>query len=172
MKQLGWGLFFIVGLFCCLVFKVNAQEIDNGYYHKIWNTEDGLPVNQVTDFLTTFNGLVRFDGLVRSSTPLFRVFNRNDTPELITNGFVRIKEGENNSFNLHTTGETVSTEDSMIPNTFALGQNYPNPFNPSTTIRYQLAEAADVRLEVFNILGQKVATMLHGENKSERSLYL
>ncbi|GAB5409179.1 MAG: two-component regulator propeller domain-containing protein [Balneolaceae bacterium] len=68
-------------------------------------------MNQVTDFLitekgyiwlTTYNGLVRFDGLIRSNKPLFRVFNKNNTPELKTNGLVRIKEGENDSFNLHT----------------------------------------------------------------------
>ena len=55
---------------------------------------------------------------------------------------------------------------SMLPQRFALGPNYPNPFNPSTMIPYQLPTATYVRLDVFNVLGQHVATLVDAEQQA------
>ena len=49
-----------------------------------------------------------------------------------------------------------------IPDKFEFAQNYPNPFNPSTSFKFALPEAADVRLEIYNILGRRVATVTDG----------
>tara|TARA_B110000495_G_scaffold9560_1_gene6912 strand:- start:165 stop:1946 length:1782 start_codon:yes stop_codon:yes gene_type:complete len=52
-------------------------------------------------------------------------------------------------------------EDVIAPKTFTLEQNYPNPFNPTTTIEFSLNTASPVKLTVFDILGQEVATLVN-----------
>jgi len=58
----------------------------------------------------------------------------------------------------------VSNEErvaSSIPKTFSLEQNYPNPFNPTTNIQFTIPQASDVKLTVYNILGQQVMTVVN-----------
>jgi len=50
-----------------------------------------------------------------------------------------------------------------MPRGFEVNQNYPNPFNPTTTISYDLPQSSHVSLEIFNVLGQRVRTLLEGD---------
>jgi hypothetical protein len=52
-------------------------------------------------------------------------------------------------------------ESEVLPAELSLGQNYPNPFNPATNIRFSLPAASDVRLEIFDIMGRRVAILLN-----------
>lgn len=52
------------------------------------------------------------------------------------------------------------------PSTFALNQNYPNPFNPETRISYRLPVASDVKLELYDVLGRKLATLVSARQEA------
>jgi hypothetical protein len=60
---------------------------------------------------------------------------------------------------------TVSVDrgNGLLPDRYQLSQNYPNPFNPSTTIEFALEERVNVSIEIFNILGQRVRTLVAGD---------
>ncbi len=60
----------------------------------------------------------------------------------------------------------TAVEDIITPKAFSLAQNYPNPFNPVTEIRYALPNDCLVRLEIFNVLGQRIATLVNKKQKA------
>ncbi|MEW6050121.1 MAG: T9SS type A sorting domain-containing protein [Candidatus Zixiibacteriota bacterium] len=67
---------------------------------------------------------------------------------------------------LPPTPTDLADEEGTLPERFLLAQNYPNPFNPTTTISYSLSRKSHVTLEIFNILGQRVRTLLNEEKPS------
>jgi hypothetical protein len=66
----------------------------------------------------------------------------------------------------------VEAEKRSMPAEFSLYQNYPNPFNPATSIRFDLPSAGKVRIEVFNMIGQKIRTLTdHNFNAGTHQIF-
>jgi hypothetical protein len=64
------------------------------------------------------------------------------------------------------TGSFLQGDLADLPSEFALMKNYPNPFNAQTVIDYQLPTTSDVKLEIYNLLGKKVATLVDGHQEA------
>jgi len=101
----------------------------------------------------------------------FYIFITSNPPDSI-HGIIDIYSDDkffwSDSFSIGFIPTGISEVNNEIPLEFALEQNYPNPFNPITTINYQLPMTNDVNLSIYNILGQKVTTLV---NKSQRAGY-
>jgi hypothetical protein len=64
---------------------------------------------------------------------------------------------------------TNVADENKLPSEYSLRQNYPNPFNPATTIQYSIPEAGIVNINIYNILGQNVKTILNNSSQSTGS---
>jgi hypothetical protein len=82
------------------------------------------------------------------------IYDNGPVPQAISGGSIVI----------HTGGNGKAGKDGFadVPVEFALGQNYPNPFNPATQLAFDLPEASNVRLAVFDVLGRQVALLADG----------
>ncbi len=87
-----------------------------------------------------------------------------------TTNTVKVRITDANNPLIYTETSAVLTVENVItsvesidgvPTTFALAQNYPNPFNPSTNIQFSIPKSSNVKITVFNILGEEIATLVN-----------
>lgn len=91
-------------------------------------------------------------------------YSFTDNLNLNLNLYYRLKQIDNDGTVNYS--DIVEVEVNSLPTEFALSQNYPNPFNPSTVISYQLPLNSFVTLELFAVTGEKVGTLVNGEQEA------
>jgi|GEM_PF-5083476 len=148
----------------------NAQPKEFNVYAKIMLAD--LSKN---DYINTLNGIVSwYPVTVKKPYILFKKFlyylNEAEDKESALNTFNQMTT----AYSTHTLTREAKhllgqptllskgkTTVSVKPVTYELTQNYPNPFNPVTTIKYGIKERTDVRVDVFDILGRRIKTLVN-----------
>ncbi len=138
--------------------------IGAGEFLLVWCDEDQEQGNLHTNFSLSANG--EFIGLT-SSDGVTVIDSISFGPQTTDVSYGRFPDASSNwqFFNSPTPGTSnliTGVKDSHIPLKFDLAA-YPNPFNPSTRIRYSIPSSNQVNLEVFDILGNKLATLVNEE---------
>lgn len=108
------------------------------------------------DFYADMNGSGTYDA--PPADHAWRVAFSNTTGNVVQN-FVHNTDFTDIAWPGLSVEEPIS---SIVPENLSLYQNYPNPFNPATNIRFDLTQSGSVALEVFNLVGQKVAELVNG----------
>ena len=79
----------------------------------------------------------------------------------------------NGPFTLTIDGSQLKASDEdVIPDEFALHSNYPNPFNPTTTISYDLPEQSHITLDIYDLLGKRIKTLVHQSQDAGRQIVM
>jgi hypothetical protein len=163
---------------------------DECYFDDYWFADEPwvVPV-ELTSFIANVNNLgdvvLNWETATEANNQGFEIERRTETSEYRTVGFVegygttteprsyvytdRTAENGINYYRLKQVDFNGTYEysdevevDVTGPLTFDLAQNYPNPFNPSTSIKYSVPESGNIRLSVFNIVGEEVAVLVDG----------
>lgn len=160
-------------------------------FSELNNLKRNYEVFRTTDFLISADGAVKriklshysmnvviignFDVYPGSISPDFHTtgtwydfFNADSIEVTNVSSEIELQPGE---FRLFTSKKVpfpdpiiitdVLQSTTPVVDQFMLMQNYPNPFNPSTTITYQIAKASQVNISVFNVLGEKIKTVVN-----------
>lgn len=133
----------------------------NNYGFEVQRSED-----QFLNYTTVPNSFVPGHGT--TNIPQHYTFDENNVPAGIW--YYRLRQIDLDGTLHYSDGVQVEmltdVAEVEVPFAFAMPQNYPNPFNPTTTINFDLPEASNVSLLIYDVLGRKVSTLVAGRQEA------
>ncbi|GBD86929.1 hypothetical protein BMS3Abin03_00854 [bacterium BMS3Abin03] len=140
----------------------NNNDVQLNWVTATETNNRGFDVERKSD-----NGQFETIGFVpgHGTTTEMQTYNFTDTNVPSENYTYRLKQIDFNGSYEYSNEVNI---DVSTPLTFTLEQNYPNPFNPSTVIKYSIAEKGFVKLNVYNLLGGKVAALVNDVQEAGR----
>ena len=129
-------------------------------YHSSMNyTFSGIAISIPYAFVSNPNGGLYLFDVSADTFSLINTYPSNAARNVAySNGDVYLADSY--SLKIFHFNPTGIDNGGLLPNSFALSQSYPNPFNASATIKYDLPKASDVSIEIFDILGRKIETLV------------
>ena len=148
-----------------VIIPLGIETTEEGSYSLSWNVPDaGLAGANyhLRDHHTGATTKLRDGQSYRFDLEATTAAKAADSPLL--RGYARgVSKDKTPRFELIVTIGDLKDGGSELPKSIVLRQNYPNPFNPTTIIRYELPQAAQVRLEVYDMAGRQVAELVSGQ---------
>jgi parallel beta-helix repeat protein len=140
-----------------------------------WNKQEGIEIqSSLSDFIHDYNCFWKNGGNGNIQGRTIGIHSMDTDPMLVDinhhNYFLQtgspcIGRGDDDlnigALGLLVTG--ISTNVTLIPTNYELSQNFPNPFNPATTIRFALRARGEVTVQIFDLLGREITTLLKEE---------
>jgi predicted outer membrane repeat protein len=120
-----------------VAFSVVVEDIDSDLNYD-WFVDDDLQTETISEFIYQFINLGNFE---------IKSIVSDEEYEIETIWLVEVESG--------------SGINDLLPVTSKLHQNFPNPFNPSTTIKYNLSKTSTIRIELYNIKGQRMISLVN-----------